>query len=134
MTDATLSYFRGRWQMTRIVEQMATGVIGEVWGDAEFTDADQGLRCEEVGVLRFQGADFHTARTSLWQVTDGRVHVAYADGRPFHDFLMRAPIALAVDEGADYEITYAFEPDYWVSLWRMTTDDCRYEMSTRYRR
>ena len=67
MTEATQSYFEGQWQMVRIIENVSEGVIGEVWGQAEFTPDDRGLACTEIGVLRFGGTDYHTGRISLWR-------------------------------------------------------------------
>src|SRR5690606_19962409 len=107
MIRATQDYFLGHWLIVRIIEDVPEGIIGEVWGEAEFTEDGEGLTCREQGVLRFRGADWHTERTSLWRFPEpGRVEVLYADGRPFHDFLTQDPIALAIEEDARFEIAY----------------------------
>ena len=75
MWRATQSYFIGEWQMVRIVEDVGHGVIGEVWGEADYTPDGTGLVCVERGVMRFGGEDTLTLRTSLWRFgEDGRIH------------------------------------------------------------
>ena len=135
MIRATQDYFRGQWLMVRIIENVPEGIIGEVWGEAEFVPDAQGLTCREQGVLRFAGADYHTGRTSLWRFPrPGKVEVLYEDGRPFHDFLTRDPIALTIEDDARYEIVYDFEPDTWISRWQLLGPDRNYMMTTRFRR
>jgi hypothetical protein len=135
MIRATQDYFHGRWLLVRIIENVPEGVIGEVWGEADFIEDAKGLTCREQGVMRFRGTDWHTERTSLWRFPEpGRVEVRYADGRPFHDFLTREPIALAIEQDARYEIVYEFEPDTWISRWQMLGPAANYMMTTRYRR
>ncbi|MEM7060157.1 MAG: DUF6314 family protein [Pseudomonadota bacterium] len=134
MVEATQSYFEGPWQMVRIIENLRDGVIGEVWGQVEFLFDGEGLTCLESGVLRFQGVDYHTGRTSLWRFDGDRIEVQYEDGRPFHDFLTQDPIALQIDGDARYEITYDFDPGTWTSRWEMLGPGADYMMTTRYRR
>jgi hypothetical protein len=67
MTIATEAWFRGHWQMVRIIENVPEGVIGEFWGECSFTPDGHGLTCDESGVLRFRGADYHSGRVSLWR-------------------------------------------------------------------
>ena len=121
--------------MIRIIENVRDGVIGEVWGDAQFLFDGEGLTCLENGVLRFQGADYHTGRTSLWRFDeDDRIEVQYEDGRPFHDFLTRNPISLMIADDARYRISYEFDRETWLSRWQMQGPGANYEMTTRYRR
>ena len=135
MSGATQSYFQGQWQMVRIIENVRDGVIGEVWGQASFQPDGTGLTCIEDGVLRFNGHDFHMDRVSLWRFgPDDHIEVRYQDGRPFHDFLTRDPIALSIDGDAVYEISYEFDRYTWLSLWQLTGPGQNYLMSTRYRR
>ena len=135
MIRATQDYFQGHWLLVRIIENVPEGIIGEVWGEASFADDGEGLTCREQGVMRFHGADYHTERTSLWRFPEpGRVEVLYEDGRPFHDFLTRDPIALTIDEDARYEIVYDFEPGTWISRWQLLGPGRNYMMTTRYRR
>lgn len=135
MIRATQSYLEGPWHMIRIIENVRDGVIGEVWGEANFIYDGEGLTCLENGVLRFQGNDFHTGRTSLWRFgEDDRIEVQYEDGRPFHDFLTRNPISLSIGDDARYEISYEFDRETWLSRWHMLGPDANYEMTTRYRR
>ncbi|MEM7744333.1 MAG: DUF6314 family protein [Pseudomonadota bacterium] len=135
MIHATQSYFEGHWQMVRIIENVPQGIIGEVWGQAEFVQDGEGLTCLEEGVLRFNGADYHTDGKALWRFHDDeRIDVRYADGRPFHDFLTRDPIALEIDGEARYEIVYDFQPRTWISRWQMVGPGANLMMTTRYRR
>ena len=135
MIRATKSYFQGTWLLVRIIEKEPEGIIGEVWGEAEFADDGEGLTCREQGVLRFRGDDWHTERTSLWRFEEpGRVEVRYADGRPFHEFLTRDPIALSIEDDARCEIVYDFEPGTWISRWQLLGQGRNYMMTTRYRR
>ena len=134
MVEATQSYFEGPWQMVRIIENVPEGVIGEVWGQAHFAPDGLGLTCHESGVLRFNGVDYHTGRSALWRFDGERIEVQYYDGRPFHDFLTRDPIALQIDGDARYEIVYDFEPRTWLSRWQMLGPGANYMMTTRYRR
>lgn len=135
MIEATERYLAGPWHMTRIIENVRDGVIGEVWGEADFIHDPDGLTCIENGVLRFGGVDYHTGRTALWRFRpEGRIEVQYEDGRPFHDFLMQRPIALSLAPDARYEISYDFEPASWLSTWEMTGPGTAYRMTTRYRR
>ena len=135
MADATQSYFLGPWQLVRIIENVGTGVIGEVWGQAEFLPEEAGLTCREDGVLRFQGHDYHTGRTSRWRFPGGgRIAVDYEDGRPFHDFLMQRPISLQFSGEDRFEIRYDFDRNTWTSTWEMSGPSGLFMMTTRYRR
>lgn len=135
MTVATQSFFAGRWQMIRIIENVTEGIIGEFWGEARFEPDGTGLTCRENGVLRFRGTDYHAERASLWRFPGGgRVEVRYEDGRPFHDFIADDPEAVH-ECGEDlYRVAYDFERDAWTSVWEVSGPDKDYQMTTRYRR
>ncbi len=137
MRVATHTYFEGRWQMVRIIENLAEGVIGEFWGEARFEPDGEGLICREAGVLRFRGADYHAERASLWRFPGGgRIEVRYDDGRPFHDFIEDDPQAVH-DCGEDrYRVSYDFEEGdtAWTSRWEVEGPAKDYMMTTRYRR
>ena len=45
MIRATKSYFQGTWLLVRIIEKEPEGIIGEVWGEAEFAEDGEGLTC-----------------------------------------------------------------------------------------
>ena len=70
MVEVSERYLDGDWQFVRIIENVRAGIIGEVWGQAQFIDDGEGLTCLENGVLRFNGHDYHTGRTSLWRFGD----------------------------------------------------------------
>jgi len=137
MEIASGKFFAGRWHMTRIIENVTEGVIGEFWGEARFAPDGEGLTCRESGVLRFRGADYHAERRSLWRFPGGdRVEVRYDDGRPFHAFVADRPEAVH-DCGEDrYRVAYEFDPgrDSWTSRWEVVGPDKDYQMTTEYRR
>jgi len=135
MTIATEAWFRGRWQMVRIIENVSEGVIGEFWGECAFEPDGKGLASREKGVLRFRGADYSAERVALWRFPGGgRIEVRYEDDRPFHDFVEDHPEATH-DCGDDhYRVSYEFEPDTWLSRWEVQGPRKDYAMTTRYRR
>lgn len=135
MTIATEGWFRGRWQMVRIIENVPEGVIGEFWGECAFQPDGLGLTCREKGVLRFRGEDYEADRVSLWRFPGGgRIEVRYEDGRPFHDFIEDHPVATHVCGADRYEVSYEFDPDTWLSRWEVQGPTKDYAMTTRYRR
>ena len=139
MTIATQGWFRGHWQMMRIIENVPEGVIGEFWGECEFSPDGLGLTCREQGVLRFHGVDYHSGRVSLWRFPGpGRIEVRYEDGRPFHDFTAREPEATHLCGEDRYRVSYDFEPegtaDTWLCRWDVKGPAKDYAMTTRYRR
>ncbi|MEM0921840.1 MAG: DUF6314 family protein [Pseudomonadota bacterium] len=135
MIHATQSFFEGRWQMRRIIENVPEGVIGEFWGEAEFAPDGAGLNCFEAGVLRFKGHDYHADRRSLWRFPgEGRVEVQYEDGRPFHDFVLEEPEAVHLCGEDRYRVAYDFGEDRWTSVWDVRGPGKDYVMTTQYRR
>ncbi len=135
MTIATEPWFCGPWQMVRIIENVAEGVIGEFWGECEFVPDGDGLTCREEGVLRFRGIDYHSGRVSLWRFPGrGQIDVRYEDGRPFHGFLIDEPQAEHHCGDDHYRVSYEFGPDTWLSLWEVDGPAKDYAMTTRYRR
>ncbi len=132
---ATESWFRGRWQMVRIIENVSDGVIGEFWGACEFVAESGGLICREDGVLRFRGVDYASGRVSRWRFPGaGRIEVLYEDGRPFHDFAAELPEATHLCGEDLYRVSYEFGADTWLSRWDVAGPAKDYAMTTRYRR
>jgi len=128
-------FFRGKWQMMRIIENATEGVIGELWGEAAFEDYGISLRCREAGVLRFRGKDYSAERVSLWDFPGkGRIEVRYADGRPFHDFVVDDPEAVHMCGEDRYSVHYSFNVDAWLSRWQIEGPKKDFVMTTRYRR
>lgn len=133
MAMATRRYFRGTWQMVRIIEDAREGVIGEFWGECSFTPEAEGLACAEAGVLRFRGEDYHAERKSLWRFPGpGLVEVDYEDGRPFHAFSIASPRAEHVCGEDTYSVEYRFDPDAWISVWKVEGPNKAYQMTTRF--
>ncbi|MEM1343144.1 MAG: DUF6314 family protein [Pseudomonadota bacterium] len=132
---ASEKFFRGRWQMVRIIENVSEGVIGEFWGEAAFQPGAHGLVCRESGVLRFRGSDYHAARASLWRFPGaGRIEVRYEDGRPFHDFIIDEPRAEHACGADRYRVSYDFGTSEWTSRWEVSGPSKDYQMTTRYYR
>jgi len=135
MTIATQGWFRGRWQMVRIIENIPEGVIGEFWGECRFEPDGEGLTCRETGVLRFRGADYDAGRVSLWRFPEpGHIEVRYEDGRPFHDFMADMPEAVHLCGDDRYRVSYDFGENTWLSRWEVQGPTKDYAMVTRYRR
>ena len=133
MVLATESYFRGHWQMVRIIEDVPAGVIGEFWGQAEFAPDRLGLICTETGVLRFKGHDYHSGRVLLWRWPEpNRIDVRYDDGRRFHEFLREQPLAIQVSGEDRFEVGYEFDSAEWISTWTVDGPDRIWRMTTRY--
>jgi hypothetical protein len=129
------SWFRGRWQMVRIIEDVTEGVIGEFWGACTFSPDGEGLTCRETGVLRFRGEDYAASRVSLWRFPGGgRIEVRYEDGRPFHDFDEGRPEARHLCSEDAYRVSYEFAQNGWLSRWEVSGPRKDYVMITRYRR
>jgi len=129
------SWFRGHWQMVRIIENVAEGVIGEFWGECRFAPDGEGLTCRETGVLRLRGEDYAASRVSLWRFPGGgRIEVLYDDGRPFHGFDEEAPEAVHLCGEDRYRVGYEFGEDSWLSRWEVEGPAKDYAMTTRYRR
>lgn len=141
MNVATEAYFRGRWQMARLIETPTGGSIGEFWGEACFEPPDDAaaggrcLVCRESGVLRFEGHDYASGRVTIWRFNaDHSVEVSYADGRPFHAFTPGEPRAVHLCGADRYEVGYEFAHGTWWARWRVTGPAKDYWMTTRYQR
>ncbi|MBK0398927.1 hypothetical protein H0I76_06980 [Limibaculum sp. M0105] len=94
---------------------------------------DEVLVCSESGVLRFAGRDFAAGRTTFWGfASDGAIHVAYDDGRPFHSFRLAAPQGLHLCGADRYEVNYSFAAESWTSHWIVAGPRKDYTMTTRY--
>jgi hypothetical protein len=132
MTIATQGWFRGHWQMMRIIENVCSF-------SPDGARNSGGLICREQGVLRFRGADYHSGRISLWRFPgQGRIEVLYDDGRPFHDFAAEKPEATHLCGEDRYRVSYQFDPggaaDTWLSQWDVKGPAKDYVMTTRYQR
>ena len=128
--------FAGSWRITRQITDMRILESGTLEGEATFTPMEGGLHYREEGSLIFAGsAPVKAERSYQWTFFDDAVHVAYADGSPFHSF----PLTGGADAtphlcGQDmYRGTYSFVrfPD-WQVTWSVTGPRKNYRSVTRY--
>lgn len=130
--------FLGQWRIMREITDFRILESGSLEGEAQFTAQDGGLLYTECGTLRFAGgAPMVAERSYLWSFADDAVHVAYADGAPFHSFaLTGGPEATPHLCGADmYRGIYSFVafPD-WQVTWTVKGPRKDYRSVTRYTR
>ena len=137
---ATLpSRFSGLWSIRRHIFDITSQWTGRFDGEGRFIPDEAGMRYREDGRLRFGGLqDVAATRTYLYRFPDpARVEVRFEDGRFFHAFDPRGPVAEA-DHLCDadlYEVRYVFEADAaWRAEWRVEGPRKAYRMVTYYRR
>lgn len=133
-----LEAFAGDWQIDREIEDVKGGRHGRFTGRARFTRSPEGLRYREEGRLALDGApEMAATRDYLWRDAGaGAVEVLFADGRPFHRFLLDEPDPAA--EHACPPDTYRVRYDFsrwprWRAEWRVTGPRKDYGMVSRFR-
>lgn len=147
----TLSDFKGRWHLTRHIEDARAGRTGTFEGAASFTPAapgqvngmtGAGLIYDEVGELRLPdgptGATaMQASRRYLWLADPDGLRVLFSDGRDFHRIGVSDDTATGFHHCPpdDYEVSYNFSrwPD-WRTTWRVSGPRKDYVMITDYRR
>ncbi|MEL6682144.1 MAG: DUF6314 family protein [Pseudomonadota bacterium] len=130
--------FAGSWRIKRQITDMRILESGVLDGQAQFTAIDGGLRYAEQGVLVFAGgAPIKAERSYLWHFEADEVHVAHADGAPFHSFMLGGdPEATPHHCGEDlYRGIYSFVrfPD-WQVTWTVKGPRKNYRSVTQYTR
>ena len=133
-----LSDFKGRWRMTRRIEQAEAGGTGVFDGVAVFTFVNAALAYEEAGELRLPAQSGMAAtRRYLWRAAGDGVDVCFEDGSDFHHINLHEQVATAWHECHPdrYEVSYNFThwPD-WRAIWRVVGPAKDYTMITDYRR
>ena len=128
-----LSDFEGKWSVERMIEDRL-GPDGVFTGAAVFAPAPEGLAYREAGLLRLGGGPaFHAERAYLWREAGGRIVVAFADGRPFHDFDPAEPVAHHPCAADDYAVRYDFSGwPHWRAEWTVTGPRKDYTMTSLY--
>ncbi|MFT3689274.1 DUF6314 family protein [Paenirhodobacter sp.] len=127
----TLADFEGEWLIRRQIDDRLAGQVGQFTGRAVLAD---GVWAES-GVLMLGGAQFPAARRYLWTQQGGRIAVAFADGRPFHDFAPDAPEASHWCDPDDYRVRYDFAAwPLWRAEWRVRGPRKNYTMTSDYSR
>ncbi|MCV2865348.1 DUF6314 family protein [Albidovulum sediminicola] len=136
MTALRLADFAGRWRIERDILDQRAGQQGRFEGTATFSPEGAGLRYAEEGSLTLgAGAPVRAVRDYLWAEAGGRIAVAFADGRPFHDFAPDDPGATHFCAPDHYEVRYDFSrwPD-WTAEWTVRGPRKDYTMVSRYSR
>ncbi|MCV2868356.1 DUF6314 family protein [Defluviimonas sp. WL0002] len=134
MTVLRLGDFEGRWQVERDIVDRRADLRGRFEGTATFAPAGDHLRYSEEGCLAFGASPpVKAERQYLWSEQDGRILVAFADGRPFHDFAPDDPGASHFCAPDDYVVRYDFTnwPD-WSAEWTVRGPRKDYTMTSRY--
>ncbi len=131
-----LAEFEGQWTLTRRIIDFAGGPDGALNGVATFIPDGIGLAYRECGTLRLQGcAPIRAERAYLWRRgAVGTIDVFFADGRPFHAFIVSScPDAVHLCGHDTYRVAYDFDSwPAWQSVWRVTGPRKDYEMTTIY--
>ncbi|UWQ20187.1 DUF6314 family protein [Jannaschia sp. W003] len=130
-----LAALLGAWSFARIIRH-ADGTRARAWGTATWAPEGPVLRCTETGTLEQGRARLRAERVTLWRADGPRLHVAFSDGRPFHDF-EPTPWAEALHPCAPdtYRLGYDFRGrGFWSCRWRVTGPRKDYVALTRYRR
>lgn len=132
------SYFRGRWQVSRRVCDVAADVEGCFVGTATFTRGLGRLDYVEDGELDFGGRRGPAGRVLRYR-PDGpsRLVVEFADGRFFHDLDLRTGCWTmrhrCRDDVYRGEVTIV-APHYWRQVWRVHGPDKQLILDTEYLR
>lgn len=81
-----LSDFLGRYTVARKIEDRRANAKSTFEGWAEISRTTDGAIYRETGDLIMGDQRFQAERSYLWQPNEACIDVAFADGRPFHDF------------------------------------------------
>ncbi|MGB0507991.1 MAG: DUF6314 family protein [Pikeienuella sp.] len=127
MIFATEAWFRGRWKMTRKIEDRR-GPDAVFTGVAEFTPlSDAVLAYREVGELSLGDSVMTAERQYVWKFgQNGEISVDFSDGRYFHSFNPEQNLTqarhLCVDDIYDVQFEFDRENngvDVWQCIWRV---------------
>ena len=132
---------RGRWRLSRRIEDFRAGTEGGFEGEAQLyhdSEAPDRLRWEEAGVMRLGGVEAEGRRAYLWRLQPpALVEIRHEDGRFFHLLRLRGgEDAVRHDCPPDlYEGLYRFHgPDRWTLTWRVRGPRKDYRMETLHQR
>ena len=131
----SLAQFAGTWTVHRRIEH-ADGTEATFDGVAEFTPSGGGLDYRERGVLTLpQDTQMRAERGYRWAEDGPMIHVAFADGRPFHSFDPGRPEAVHDCPPDRYHVCYDFGAwPSWRAIWTVSGPQKDYRMISRYRR
>lgn len=138
MSEFDLDYFLGTWIVERSIEDARGQESGAFEGTATFSPEGDGLRFDEVGIVRFAAYRGRATRRLYYaRGEEGSLHVSFADGHHF--------VALCFLDGATrdlhhcgqdlYEITtVVVSPDHFEEVWRVHGPAKHYRATTGYSR
>jgi len=135
----SLQDFKGRWHLSRRINDSTAGGTGLFEGIATLRPDGQGMIYEEAGELRLEGVSgMKATRRYLWREGEsGLVEVFFDDGRDFHRFDPEGGVVSAWHDCPPdlYEVSYNFTrwPE-WQATWRVKGPRKDYTMITDYRR
>jgi hypothetical protein len=124
--DDLAGFLRGSWLIDRDIRACGRTTVGRFTGIGTFAvdAAVPGLlRYQEQGTLQLGTYEAPASRRLGYHVAGGRAEVVFADGRPFHDFDLRAGSHAAEHAcGADlyrgrFEVVSAHS---WCHEWAVT--------------
>ena len=123
----------GRWELRRRVVDRVLGAHGTMVGELTVVPDGVGLRWDERGTLRWDGAEFPATRTYLLRENADGWAVEFADGRPFHPW--RPGEAVTHLCRADlYTGLVHVGPTLMRTLWDVTGPTKHQRLITRFRR
>ncbi len=133
-----LSEFRGSWNIYRSIEDRLLDRIGHLKGTADFIPDGPAFVYSEQGELTFAGQPaLSTRRDYLWRADGAAVLVLFADGKPFHRFLLSGSTAEASYwcDPDQYRVLYEFSDwPNWTTTWSVKGPRKDYLSVTRFER
>ena len=130
-----LADFKGRWRLTRRIDDRRAGHRAHFEGIATFHEDGPGLRLREEGVLRLPGqSPIAATRSYLWRTEGDWIDVRFDDGQPFHRFDPCAPRPTARHPcGEDlYHVRYDFRGwPIWDAVWHVAGPRKDYDLQSR---
>ena len=132
----SLAALEGAWRLERRIDH-ADGARHRLTGRAVFRRSGLRLVQDEEGLLSGDGLPTPVAasRRYLWSAAEGRLDVAFDDGRPFHSI----PLGIARPEATHlctpdrYHVAYdAAAFPRWSAVWHVTGPRKDYVMTSRY--
>lgn len=132
-----LQDFAGCWSLRREIVGADRTPIGRLSGRAWFVVEGASLMYHETGCLTLDTHSLEARQTHSWRQDGARIHVTFADGRPFHcfDASVGTPRARHDCPPDLYVVSYDFSRwPRWRTEWAVTGPNKDYRMRSTYRR
>ncbi len=128
--------FVGHWAIDRVIDDRRSASQAKFTGECRYLRDGSSLRLEETGSLRLaDGSKFAASRRFIWKEADGKIHVHFDDGRPFHVIDLHTPVPTDTHLcGRDtYRVAYDFiQWPNWQAVWHVSGPQKDYRMVTGY--